>query len=202
MSATPADKKVLRQGIRANRAALGTEERNARAQQHAQTVISFLRNLEATGTPRGPVGLYVSAPDEPDSIVVATQLHDLGYKVYVPVCEPEYQLSWVQWYPGVEVARSRYAPIDEPVGVRFGVELFEDVSLLCIPALAIARDGIRLGQGGGYYDRFLPKIPDTTLVGAMVYEEEILDTGTIPVSEYDMAVDVVFTPSQVIRMDR
>lgn len=119
-----------------------------------------------------------------------------GFEVLVPICLPERQLAFTPWFPGVEMARCAYAPIDEPVGPRYGAEKFNEVDVMIVPAQAIDFHGYRLGHGGGYYDRFLAKIKqlDTPprLIG-MVYQQEFVPTGTFPVEDYDQAVDAVVT---------
>ena len=73
----------------------------------------------------------------------------------LPVCEPEITLSWVYWTPASAFVRSRYAPIQEPVGERFGPEVMRSAVGVFLPATAVDLSGNRIGQGGGYYDKFL-----------------------------------------------
>ena len=72
----------------------------------------------------------------------------------------------------------------------------DDVVL--VPALAAGRDGARLGQGGGFYDRALadlPPHPDGPLVVAVVHDDELLAAGEVPSAPHDRRVDAVLTPS-------
>ena len=191
-------KKSARAAVREARKNLPDTVRTERAGQIGTHVREYLAAL--TPVVRS-VALYNSQPDEPDTETLMRQLFEDGINVYLPVCEPEYQLSWVRWEPGIELERSPRAPVMEPVGQRFGVEPFEaedGISTLFIPALSIDANGYRLGQGGGYYDRFLPRIAHTPVqVAAMVFDEEFVPAGSYELNEYDTAVDLVITPAGV-----
>lgn len=185
-------KKALRTAIRTARRALPDEVRAQRSAAISEAVRRYLADLAPVVR---TVAAYCSAPDEPDTEPLLAALAADGIQVYVPVCEPEYQLSWVRWVPGVELVRSPRAPVMEPVGPRRGLELFDEVATLFIPALAIDADGLRLGQGGGYYDRFLPRLEQFPVqVAALVYDEELVASGTFSVAPHDMPVDLVITP--------
>jgi len=93
-----------------------------------------------------------------------------------------------------------------------------DIDLLIVPGLAFDSNGCRLGQGKGYYDRFIAKMrcqeekKKPLLVGVCL-EEQFLDeipvgvdfgsatrghssSGIIPISEHDYLMDMVITPSK------
>ncbi|GHD04145.1 5-formyltetrahydrofolate cyclo-ligase [Zhihengliuella salsuginis] len=143
------------------------------------------------------VAAYLSYGAEPSLEPLLESLHDDGARLIVPVCLPERQLGWVQWFPGVAVARSAVAPIDEPVGHRGGVEAAAAADVVLVPAQAVDQRGARLGQGGGYYDRFIaalrgrPEAPPPLL--AVVYEHELATAGTVPTGPQDQPVDGVVT---------
>lgn len=194
-----AEKKSRRAHARAARRALSPSTRDLLAQKLAAQAMKYL--AESTDTAIR-VGAYLSTEEEPDTSVLLTALVDAGIEVYLPVCQPQYQLGWVRWSPGVELRRSALAPVDEPVGVRHDARLFEQVHTLFIPALLVDQRGLRLGQGGGYYDRFLPLIEQqATRVAALVYASEFVPTGDFPVEAHDRPVDVVITEQQFHTID-
>ena len=57
------------------------------------------------------------------------------------------------------------------------------IDIVIVPGLAFTRDGRRLGQGGGFYDRFLAQLPaDCTTIG-VGFAEQLLDD--LPVEPHD-----------------
>jgi len=107
-----------------------------------------------------------------------------------------------------------------------------DIDLLLVPGLAFDTHGHRLGQGKGYYDRFIAKMRDggddedgandgrserkPILVGVCL-EEQFLDEvphgidlgdssdgsgGIIPVSDHDYIMDMVLTPSRTLTVPK
>ncbi|MCY0904381.1 5-formyltetrahydrofolate cyclo-ligase [Arthrobacter sp. H14-L1] len=143
------------------------------------------------------IGAYLSSGTEPPTAGVVRALTDAGYHVYVPVCEVGFLLSWVRWRPDIPLHRSALAPVDEPVGERLPAAFMMEAAGILLPALAVDADGIRLGHGGGYYDRFLALLgpaaqrPPTV---AMVYDHELLAAGAIGREPWDAPVDGVLTP--------
>lgn len=198
--AARADKARWRSDIRAARRALPADHREELAQALTVQALDALEERLGSGddaaSSPGTLAAYFSAPDEPDTAGLLAALVQLGYEVYLPVCEPQYQLSWTRWEPETELVPSPRAPVLEPVGERHGAELFEQIQLMFIPALAIDAAGLRLGQGGGYYDRFLPQIQGLgTRLAALVYDHEFLPAGSFTVAAHDRPVGLVITPS-------
>jgi 5-formyltetrahydrofolate cyclo-ligase len=154
----------------------------------------------ATGT----FAVYVGVAFEPPTLPLIQALHDAGHRILLPVCEPERQLSWVYWTPSTVFVRSSYAPIDEPEGERLESSVIADAAGIFMPATAVDRDGNRIGQGGGYYDRLLQGLdasgqrPPTI---AVVYDDDLLPSGSIPAEAFDRPVREVLTPSGSIRLD-
>jgi 5-formyltetrahydrofolate cyclo-ligase len=73
----------------------------------------------------------------------------------------------------------------------------DDVDLVIVPGVAFDVFGRRLGFGGGYYDRLLPSMPRALRVG-YAFDEQLL--GTVPHDDDDALVDVIVTPSKVVRV--
>ncbi len=72
----------------------------------------------------------------------------------------------------------------------------KDIDLVICPLTAFDQKCRRLGMGGGYYDRFLPKCTKA-FIAASAYEIQRIDE--VPLSSHDICVDAVFTEERVYR---
>jgi 5-formyltetrahydrofolate cyclo-ligase len=68
------------------------------------------------------------------------------------------------------------------------------IDVAVVPGVAFDRAGRRLGYGKGYYDRLLATRPASLLVVALAFDCQLVDE--VPVSEHDVPIDVLITPSQ------
>lgn len=150
--------------------------------------------------------LPVQAPDtvcafwpvgtEPGSPALLDGLLDRGCRVLLPVVEESGPLDWAQ-YRGAESLRAGPLGLREPATPRLGVAAVATASLILVPALAVDHRGVRLGRGGGHYDRTLPlAAPDTPIV-AVVRDEEVL--AALPAEPHDVLVSAVLTPGGGLR---
>ncbi|MEO5723324.1 MAG: 5-formyltetrahydrofolate cyclo-ligase, partial [Ilumatobacteraceae bacterium] len=71
--------------------------------------------------------------------------------------------------------------IPEPTGVEVDVA---ELDLVLVPALAFTSDGVRLGRGGGHYDRFLALCSAPTI--GLCFAEQVVDE--LPVELHDVRV--------------
>lgn len=73
-----------------------------------------------------------------------------------------------------------------------------NTSFMLVPALAVAFDGARLGQGGGWYDRAIARLlvnnPDLTVVGC-VPSPFLIPPGILPIERHDQRMDMIITES-------
>ncbi|WP_254456106.1 5-formyltetrahydrofolate cyclo-ligase [Paeniglutamicibacter quisquiliarum] len=189
-------KDEARNELRAQRREMGPARRESEMARLAGHLLPWL----GQNAPRRTLTFFLSYGTEPPTTALLVGLHAAGYTIYVPICEPLRRLSWTRWFPGVEMARSAVGPIDEPVGERFGPELMKDVDVILVPAQAVDENGDRLGQGGGYYDRFIESLADTgprPKLLSIVFEHEFVAAGRFPVEPFDQRVDAVALPSGV-----
>ena len=63
--------------------------------------------------------------------------------------------------------------------------------VVIVPGLAFTADGARLGQGGGWYDRFLTAVRDDCVTIGVCFDEQLLPE--VPTEPHDVVVDVVVT---------
>jgi 5-formyltetrahydrofolate cyclo-ligase len=65
------------------------------------------------------------------------------------------------------------------------------------PGLAFTASGDRLGQGGGWYDRYLSRVRDNCTTIGVCFAEQIVDT--LPAEAHDITMDHVVTDRGVVR---
>lgn len=82
-------------------------------------------------------------------------------------------------------------PEDEPMPDPSGVDV------VIVPGTAFTADGHRLGQGGGWYDRFLVRLAPATLTIGVGFAPQLVDD--VPIEEHDVRLGAVVTDAGVIR---
>ncbi|RBY97631.1 5-formyltetrahydrofolate cyclo-ligase [Blastococcus sp. TF02-8] len=184
----PADptaaKRVLRERLLARRLARPAGERAAAADAVAAALLTGLAGV-------GTLAAFVPDPEEPGHGRLPDAYAELGARVLLPVIPPTGRvLDWGE-HTG-ELETGRYG-LSQPVGPRLGATALSSADAVVVPALAVDRDGIRLGRGGGYYDRALAYArPDAVLV-TVVFDDERLDA--VPREVHDRPVTAVVTPT-------
>lgn len=70
-------------------------------------------------------------------------------------------------------------------------------SYMVIPGLAFDHNGVRLGYGAGYYDRFLARYPSALKIGVAYGFQYVHE---LPREDHDICMDMVVTPEQIIKV--
>lgn len=189
-SSAPA-KAALRRRIRTARRAAPPDP--TRAQTLATSVLTH-PVVEGHLTDSGGVAAcYVSLPWEPPTSVLRQRLRAAGAEVLLPVADPHGGLTWVLDDGTAGAAWGVPGQPDAPPTPATATEGATRAAVVIVPALAATSDGRRLGQGGGYYDRFLADLPPASeggpLLVAVVGPGELLPD--LPTEPHDRRVDVV-----------
>ena len=145
------------------------------------------------------VAAYVSIGTEPGTGPLLDALTAVGRRVILPVVLPDLDLDWAVYAGQGALVRARRGLL-EPTGERLGPEAVATADVVLTPGLAVDRRGMRLGQGGGCYDRALGRVPVGTFTCTLLYAEELLDT--VPADAHDRPVTAVATPAGVSRLLR
>lgn len=136
----------------------------------------------------GVVAAYVPLPGEVD----LAGLLDIGADVIaLPCMEPDGTVSWRRDEGRRQRNRlgfdqpSADLPVVDPV----------DFDLLLVPGRLFDHHGIRLGRGGGHYDRLLPRLrPGAAVVGVTVDERIV---PRLPTDQHDRPMTHLATQSGV-----
>ena len=117
---------------------------------------------------------------------------------------------------GHPIALPRVTTLDKPMEFRLHTDSYEESDLeagvwglrqprvdapvvvpevLFMPLIGFTVNGDRLGQGGGYYDRFLAAHPQTIAIGMAWDVQEVAE---LPLELHDMRLSAIVTPTRVL----
>ncbi|MFF5446897.1 5-formyltetrahydrofolate cyclo-ligase [Streptomyces sp. NPDC012888] len=195
------DKSALRRELLANRRALSPDAAAAAAASIARRALE-LPELAGART----VAAYVSVGTEPGTRDLLDGLRRAGKRVLLPVLLPDNDLDWGPYEgPGslAETAHPGKMRLLEPSGPRLGPDAVTGADAVLLPGLAVDGRGMRLGRGGGSYDRVLARLERAGAHPALVvllYDDEVV--ARVPEEPHDHPVQAVATPSGVRRFGR
>lgn len=138
---------------------------------------------------------YVPMSTEPGSLEILDALSRLCLTVLLPVAltgpnGEHLPLRWGRYVPG-HLTRGRFGA-HEPAGPSLPPTAVTSAEVMLIPALAVDRSGVRLGRGGGFYDRSLSLCAPGTRLVAVVRDSEVLDE--VPGEPHDVPMTHALTP--------
>jgi 5-formyltetrahydrofolate cyclo-ligase len=182
-----AAKTALRTRLLAQRRARPEAERAAAAAAVAAALATELGRIADGATVAG----YVPDPIEPGHRLLPAALDGVAGRLLLPVVPATgAELGWAVF--AGELAAGRFGLL-EPVGPRLPPATLADAVAVVVPALAVGRNGARLGRGGGYYDRALRHAAVDAVLVAVVFDDELLDD--VPAEPHDLPMTAVVTPS-------
>lgn len=185
---SPASAKAqLRRHALQRRAASSTAER-------AGSASSLERALVPRLPPGGPVAAYVAMDGEPDPASFVAAARAAGHRVLLPVLLAGGDLDWIA---------SDDAPLTSgrqgtrhPDGPLLGRDAIADCALVVVPALAVDRAGVRLGRGGGGYDRALGRTQGYVVAALHAGELHV----QLPSEPHDRPVDGAVAGGPLVRI--
>ena len=195
--------RVDRAAVTAQKIALRDQLSTTRGRQPLQDVplnaAAIAEHLLATPEVRraATVAAYVSVGAEPGTGPLIEELHAMGRRVILPVVLPDLDLDWAA-YTGPGGLMPARRGLLEPAGLRLGRDAVATADVVLCPGAAVDRSGMRLGRGGGCYDRALARVPRDTFTCVLLYDGEVVDW--VPAAEHDQRVGAVVTQSGLIRL--
>jgi 5-formyltetrahydrofolate cyclo-ligase len=160
-------------------------------QEAAQAIAANLLDTQAVRR-AATVAAYVSVGNEPGTGPLLDALLATGRRVLLPVLLPDGDLDWAA-HTGTLARAGR--GLLEPVGPRLGPEAVATADVVLTPGLAVDRTGMRMGRGGGSYDRALARVPVGTFTCTVLHDGELVDL--VPAEPHDRRVAAAATPSGV-----
>lgn len=193
MSGGAAEEKArIRAEARAARAWLSESERRDGSALVAHTVLR-LYDLDEMNT----VAAYMATPEELDPYMIIDALRFRGLDLVLPRTDEPLDISMHRVVDDSHLVAGPFG-ILEPKASAPMVEP-EKIDVMLVPGIAFDVAGNRIGYGGGYYDKMLPRLRGDTVSIGLAFDEQIFEE--LPVEDHDTPVDVVVTPTAVYRRE-
>ncbi len=133
------------------------------------------------------VFVYIAVGDEVDTREIIEYCWDSGRKVCIPLIKEDGTMVAVKLNSFDELKPGKYGIPTVPDGEEIHIDVPD---LAVVPGLAFCKKGgRRLGQGGGYYDRYLKD--SLAFRFGICFTEQLMDD--IPMEEHDERMFVIFT---------
>ena len=177
-----AEKKALRREMLSRRRAVSPEQRT-----HAGGIITaqVLPELKRAGT----VMLYASMPEEIDLFPLMEKLISAGKRIALPEITGRGTME-VRELAAMDALIDGAFDIPTPDPARGAQIPPEEIDVVIVPGAAFDADGGRLGLGGGYYDRFLPRAVNAERL-VLAFDFQIVPA--VPMAAWDARVDRILT---------
>jgi 5-formyltetrahydrofolate cyclo-ligase len=177
-------KREWRARLLAARAELAPERLRSAADALSGHVLARLGGLRR-------IAAYVPMGREPGSLRLLDMLRDGGTEVLLPVVVAD-GLDWAR-YAGAGELIAGALGTRAPTGPRLGPSALATADAVLVPALAVDHRGVRLGRGGGYYDRALAALPPGARLAALLHDGELVER--LPADPWDTTVTSAVEPT-------
>ena len=169
-------KKEARQAVLAKLKGMSADVRREKSARLRAKAAPYLARVSK-------VCLYAPMPHEVDLMPLLQEYPDKRF--FFPRCIEERGLSFHHVSdPAAQMTVGAYG-ISTPLQELPQLPPSE-AELIIVPGVAFTRDGRRLGYGGGYYDRYLPRCPQAATL-ALAFAEQMLND--LPTDHLDCTID-------------
>jgi len=182
----PRDKKLLRRQLQQERQTMSDRDRRAEQLQRVLRVWLVSR-------PETTIGAYWPIKGEFDALPALYRWGEADpvRRIGLPVIDRETrQLRFHVWYPGCPMEDDAFG-IPKPKDT----EAFEP-QLLLVPCVGFGPRGVRLGYGGGFYDRTLAALQPRPFTAGLAYAHGYLPW--LAPEPHDVPLDTLLTEDGVV----
>lgn len=142
------------------------------------------------------VAAYVAVGSEPGTASLLDALLATRTRVLLPLLQSDRDLDWAVYTGQSRLYPARHGLL-EPLGEPLGRDAVATADVVLVPGLAVDGTGLRLGRGGGCYDRALARVLAGTFTCVLLHTDEV--DRAVPGEEHDRRVRAAATADGVRR---
>lgn len=183
------DKQELRAQMKRLRRKLSVQAQQAATERVCERIRTFAPYVKAKC-----VMAYIACRGELSLEPAICEILESGKMLVLPRCEASGKMTARRVTDLSQIAPGMHALMEPNAACE--VVPPQEIDLILVPGTAFDRKGNRLGQGGGYYDRFLPKT--RAICVGVCHAQALLED--VPCATHDIPMDAVITPEEIIRL--
>ncbi|OOS05720.1 5-formyltetrahydrofolate cyclo-ligase [Moraxella cuniculi DSM 21768] len=171
---------------------------DAATRQHCASLASrFLPKLFSVLPNNANIAFYLDSFGEMPTEPLAKFCQRYGYQGFLPITRHGEPLRFAPIYQPLAKTplRRHHLGMAEPTTHKIDARRMH--AIIC-PAVAIDKTGLRLGMGGGYYDRTFAHAPNCLKI-AWCYDFQLVDS--LPRQAWDKSMDIIITERRFIRIN-
>ena len=182
-------KSILRREMLARRRVFSAAERKEASRSICARAarLSMLKEAQT-------IMLYASMAEEIDLVPFMESLLADGRRIVLPEITGRGTME-ARELPAMDALTDGAFGIATPDPTRGSIVPPEEIDVIIVPGAAFSSDGGRLGLGGGYYDRFLPRARNAVRL-VLAFDFQIVPD--VPMGVQDARVDVILTERRMI----
>lgn len=184
------DKKILRREMRARRKSLNEIERQNFSDEITKKFLAsdIYKNSAV-------IMAYVSMPEEVQLQKIFVDAFEQKKILSVPLIIGAGEMSAVEVpnFDALEIGEFGILTVREDSRKFIDAE---KINCVIVPGAAFDINKNRLGLGGGFYDKFLPRAVNAKKI-ALAYDLQIVDA--VPTEPHDSPVDMIITEKRIIK---
>ena len=136
------------------------------------------------------IGCYLPLNNEVDLQTMIQHAWKAGKKTYVPVVDNYTNEMNFYNYTATTILHPNRFGIAEPEISNDQPIAPKQLDLLIVPLVGFDAERNRIGQGAGFYDRYLQQCSDIATIGVAY---ELQKVAAIPTDEWDIALELIIT---------
>jgi 5-formyltetrahydrofolate cyclo-ligase len=188
--------KEMRKKILALRDGIKSEDLDRKSEEICKKILA-LKEIEKARN----IFMYVSFRSEVKTISLIDELKSMGKIISVPITYvKENRMDAIRINDIDKDLVPGYCDILEPRPDILQTNITEpqNIDVVILPGSVFDERGGRMGYGGGYYDRFVEKIPFVVRIG-LAFEEQVIPE--VPLQPHDELLDYIVTDKRIISVE-
>lgn len=149
------------------------------------------------------MAIYLSNDGEIDTTPIIETAWQADKSVTLPIIHPfsKHHLLFLLYGPQTPLINNRFG-IPEPMAEVPAICSLEELDIIYTPLVAFDKQGSRIGMGGGFYDRTLAHLRNTSAACKIIgLAHDCQQVEHIQPQPWDMPLDEIITPSHHIIAD-